>query len=145
MSEESKTSENVIEVIDLAKAYAATDQHEVQLRVFEQMRHAWNPSADAIRRMIADGSLQPGPVLGHGLQKVSVVHVRRQKYPGDAQVLVGLHPGDRHEAETFVIDAFQLVSQDSNQQFVESIGSLVAAGRTAGTGPTGCSPSHGRP
>ena len=44
--------------LDLAKAYAATDQHEVQLRVFEQMRHAWNPSADAIRRMIADGSLR---------------------------------------------------------------------------------------
>lgn len=44
--------------LDLAKAYAATDQHEVQIRVFEQMRHAWNPSADAIRRMIADGSLR---------------------------------------------------------------------------------------
>lgn len=44
--------------LDIAKAYAATDQHEVQLRVFEQMRHAWNPSADAIRRMIADGSLR---------------------------------------------------------------------------------------
>ena len=44
--------------LDLAKAYAATDQHEVQVRVFEQMRHAWNPSADAIRRMIADGSMR---------------------------------------------------------------------------------------
>ena len=44
--------------LDIAKAYAATDQHEVQLRVFEQMRHAWNPSADAVRRMIADGSLR---------------------------------------------------------------------------------------
>ena len=44
--------------LDLAKAYAATDQHEVQLRVFEQMRYAYNPSADAIRRMISDGSLR---------------------------------------------------------------------------------------
>ncbi|WP_419470503.1 ParB/RepB/Spo0J family partition protein, partial [Erythrobacter donghaensis] len=33
--------------LEIAKAYAATDQHEVQLRVFEQMRYAYNPSADA--------------------------------------------------------------------------------------------------
>ena len=44
--------------LEIAKAYAATDQHEVQLRVYEQMRHAWNPSTDAIRRMIADGSMR---------------------------------------------------------------------------------------
>ena len=44
--------------LDIAKAYAATDQHEVQVRVFEQMRYAYNPSADAIRRMIADGSMR---------------------------------------------------------------------------------------
>jgi ParB family chromosome partitioning protein len=44
--------------LDIAKAYAATDQHEVQLRVFEQMRYAYNPSADAIRRMVASGSMR---------------------------------------------------------------------------------------
>lgn len=44
--------------LDLAKAYAATDKHEVQVRVFEQMRYAYNPSADQIRRMIADGSMR---------------------------------------------------------------------------------------
>jgi ParB family chromosome partitioning protein len=44
--------------LEIAKAYAATDQHEVQLRVFEQMRHAYNPSADAIRRMVASGSMR---------------------------------------------------------------------------------------
>lgn len=44
--------------LDIAKAYAATDKHEVQLRVFEQMRYAYSPSADAIRRMIADGSMR---------------------------------------------------------------------------------------
>lgn len=44
--------------LDLAKAYAATDKHEVQIRVFEQMRYAYNPSADQIRRMIADGSMR---------------------------------------------------------------------------------------
>lgn len=43
---------------EIAKAYAATDQHEVQLRVFEQMRYAYNPSADAIRRMVASGSMR---------------------------------------------------------------------------------------
>ena len=44
--------------LEIAKAYAATDQHEVQLRVFEQMRYAYNPSADAIRRMVASGSMR---------------------------------------------------------------------------------------
>ena len=44
--------------LDIAKAYAATDKHEVQLRVFEQMRYAYSPSADAIRRLIADGSMR---------------------------------------------------------------------------------------
>lgn len=44
--------------LEIAKAYAATDQHEVQIRVFEQMRHAYNPSADAIRRMVATGSMR---------------------------------------------------------------------------------------
>lgn len=44
--------------LEIAKAYAATDQHEVQMRVFEQMRHAYNPSADAIRRMVATGSMR---------------------------------------------------------------------------------------
>ena len=44
--------------LDLAKAYASTDKHEVQLRVFEQMRYAYQCSADAVRRMIADGSMR---------------------------------------------------------------------------------------
>lgn len=44
--------------LEIAKAYAATDQHEVQMRVFDQMRHAYNPSADAIRRMVATGSMR---------------------------------------------------------------------------------------
>ena len=44
--------------LEIAKAYAATDQHEVQMRVFEQMRYAYNPSADAIRRMVATGSMR---------------------------------------------------------------------------------------
>lgn len=44
--------------LDIAKAYAATDQHEVQLRVYEQTRHSYHISADGIRRMIADGSIR---------------------------------------------------------------------------------------
>lgn len=44
--------------LEIAKAYAATDQHEVQMRVFDQVRHAYNPSADAIRRMVATGSMR---------------------------------------------------------------------------------------
>ncbi|MEM6409945.1 MAG: ParB/RepB/Spo0J family partition protein [Pseudomonadota bacterium] len=44
--------------LDVAKAYAATDKHEVQLRVFEHMRHVYHQSADQIRRMIADGSMR---------------------------------------------------------------------------------------
>lgn len=44
--------------LDLAKAYAATDQHEVQLRVFEQTRYSYHISADSIRRMIADGAIR---------------------------------------------------------------------------------------
>ena len=39
--------------LDLAKAYASTDQHDVQLRVFEQYRHSYSPTADGIRRTIA--------------------------------------------------------------------------------------------
>ncbi|WP_084281503.1 hypothetical protein [Novosphingobium sp. B1] len=38
--------------------YRREVQHEVQLRVFEQMRYAYNPSADAIRRMVASGSMR---------------------------------------------------------------------------------------
>ncbi|MEE4539767.1 MAG: ParB/RepB/Spo0J family partition protein [Erythrobacter sp.] len=44
--------------LDVAKAYAATDQHEVQLRVYQQMRTAWNATPDAIRRMVASGSMR---------------------------------------------------------------------------------------
>ncbi|MEM7687451.1 MAG: ParB/RepB/Spo0J family partition protein [Pseudomonadota bacterium] len=44
--------------LDLAKAYASTDRHEVQLRVFEQARYNTYLKADAIRRMIAEGSLR---------------------------------------------------------------------------------------
>lgn len=44
--------------LDLAKAYASTDRHEVQLRVFEQARYNSYLKADAIRRMIAEGSLR---------------------------------------------------------------------------------------
>lgn len=44
--------------LDLAKAYASTDRHEVQLRVFEQARYASYLGADGIRRMIAEGSLR---------------------------------------------------------------------------------------
>ncbi|GGD82286.1 ParB/RepB/Spo0J family partition protein [Croceicoccus mobilis] len=44
--------------LEIAKAYAATDQHEVQLRVFEQFRHSYYANADAIRRAIADGSMR---------------------------------------------------------------------------------------
>lgn len=44
--------------LELAKAYASTDKHEAQMRVFEQMRHAYSPSADQIRRMIANGSIR---------------------------------------------------------------------------------------
>ncbi|WP_197426364.1 ParB/RepB/Spo0J family partition protein [Erythrobacter sp. CCH5-A1] len=44
--------------LEIAKAYAATDQHEVQLRVYQQMRTAWNTTPDAIRRMVANGSMR---------------------------------------------------------------------------------------
>lgn len=44
--------------LEIAKAYAATDQHEVQLRVYQQMRTAWNATPDAIRRMVANGSMR---------------------------------------------------------------------------------------
>ena len=45
--------------LDLAKAYASTDQHEVQLRVFEQMNGSWqSDNPDTVRRMIADGSVR---------------------------------------------------------------------------------------
>ena len=45
--------------LDLAKAYASTDQHEVQLRVFEQMNGSWQgDNPDTVRRMIADGSVR---------------------------------------------------------------------------------------
>ena len=44
--------------LDVAKAYASTDQHEVQLRVFEQTRHHYHVTADSVRRLIADGSLR---------------------------------------------------------------------------------------
>ncbi|MFC0205031.1 ParB/RepB/Spo0J family partition protein [Novosphingobium soli] len=41
--------------LEMAKAYASTDQHAVQLRVFEQARyHGENP--DYIRRLIANGA-----------------------------------------------------------------------------------------
>ncbi|GFE77130.1 ParB/RepB/Spo0J family partition protein [Novosphingobium sp. TCA1] len=43
--------------IELAKAYASTDQHEVQTRVFERMHRSYGgDSPDAVRRLIADGS-----------------------------------------------------------------------------------------
>lgn len=44
--------------LELAKAYAATDRHEVQLRVFEQARYASYLGADGIRRMVMEGSLR---------------------------------------------------------------------------------------
>ena len=45
--------------LDMAKAYASTDQHEVQLRVFEQMNGSWQgDNPDTVRRMIADGSVR---------------------------------------------------------------------------------------
>lgn len=44
--------------LEIAKAFASTDQHEVQLRVYEQTRHHYSISADGIRRMIADGSIR---------------------------------------------------------------------------------------
>ncbi|WP_052208869.1 ParB/RepB/Spo0J family partition protein [Croceibacterium mercuriale] len=39
--------------LELAKAYASTDQHDVQLRVFEQLRHSYSQTPDNIRRTIA--------------------------------------------------------------------------------------------
>ncbi len=43
--------------IELAKAYASTDQHDVQCRVFERMHRSYGgDSPDAVRRLIADGS-----------------------------------------------------------------------------------------
>lgn len=44
--------------LDIAKAFASTDQHEVQLRVYEETRNYYGMSADGIRRMIADGSIR---------------------------------------------------------------------------------------
>jgi ParB family chromosome partitioning protein len=41
--------------LEMAKAYASTDQHAVQLRVYEQMRFYGN-NPDQVRRLIANGS-----------------------------------------------------------------------------------------
>ena len=41
--------------LEMAKAYASTDQHAVQLRVYEQMRYYGN-NPDQVRRLIANGS-----------------------------------------------------------------------------------------
>lgn len=45
--------------IELAKAYASTDQHDVQLRVFERMHRMYGgDSPDGVRRLIADGAMR---------------------------------------------------------------------------------------
>ncbi len=45
--------------IELAKAYASTDQHDVQIRVFERMNGIYGgANPDAVRRLIADGSMR---------------------------------------------------------------------------------------
>lgn len=44
--------------LDRAKAYAATDRHEVQIRVFEQTKYNSYIGADGIRRMIGEGSIR---------------------------------------------------------------------------------------
>ncbi|MGF7155984.1 ParB/RepB/Spo0J family partition protein [Novosphingobium gossypii] len=45
--------------IELAKAYASTDQHDVQSRVFERMNGIYGgANPDAVRRLIADGSMR---------------------------------------------------------------------------------------
>lgn len=41
--------------LEMAKAYASTDQHAAQLRVYEQMRYYGN-NPDQVRRLIANGS-----------------------------------------------------------------------------------------
>lgn len=43
--------------LDHAKAYASTACHDTQLRTYEQYRHGYNVSADAIRRAVASSGI----------------------------------------------------------------------------------------